>query len=209
MSRFPQSVGVSIGLHALVVLLVIGIVNYHPTGMHLPAPDSAFAHAIAVTLAPLHKPHPPRPKQPPQPPKPVQQPPTIQSEATEAEIQTPPPDTKPIQPQPPPDNTEVDEQQASYAQVVSGILEANKRYPRQAMLAGQEGTVVLSFIINNQGTVLAFTIDQTSGQPLLDDEVRRLIQNVRFPPFPAGDREERKSFQVPIVFNIGGSVTSG
>lgn len=207
MSRFPQSVGVSIGLHALVVGIVIGLVNYHPTGMHLPAPDSAFAHAIAVTLAPLHKPHPPRPKQPPQPPKPVQQPPTIQSEATEAEIQTPPPDTKPIQPQPPPENTDVDEEQASYAQVVSGILDANKRYPRQAVLAGQEGTVVVSFVLNNQGTVLAFSIDQSSGNPVFDDEVRRLIHAVRFPPFPAGDNEQRKSFQVPIAFNLGGSTS--
>lgn len=207
MNRFPQSVGVSIGLHALVVLLVIGVVNYHPTGMHLPAPDSAFAHAIAVTLAPLRKPHPPQPKQPPQPPKPVQQPPTIQSEATEAEVQTPPPDTKPIQPQPPPENAAMDEEQASYAQVVSGILEANKRYPRDAMLAGQEGTVVVSFIINNQGMVLAFSIDQSSGQAVFDNEVRRLIHAVHFPPFPAGDRDERKSFQVPIVFNMGGSTS--
>jgi protein TonB len=202
MHSFRNSLGVSVGLHALVVLLVIAVVSYHPVGIHLPAPDSAFAHAIAVTLAPLHRPHPPRPKQPPQPPKPVQQPPTVQSQATEAEIQTPLPDTKPIQPQPPPDNTQADQEQASYAQIVSGILEANKRYPRQAVLTGEEGEVMVSFIINDQGTVLAFSIDKSSGQPVFDDEVRRLIQSVRFPPFPAGDRDTRKSFQVPIEFNL-------
>ena len=91
--------------------------------------------------------------------------------------------------------------------MVSGILEANKRYPRAALLAGDEGTVVLSFIVNDQGTVLAFSIDRSSGQPVLDAEVRRLIQSVRFPPFPAGDTDTRKHFQVPVVFNLGAAIS--
>lgn len=82
------------------------------------------------------------------------------------------------------------------------MLEANKRYPRQALIAGDEGTVVISFILNREGTVLAYRIQQSSGQPMLDEAVRRLIERVHFPPFPQNDASQRKDFSVPIVFTL-------
>jgi TonB family protein len=207
MHSFRNSLGVSVGLHAMVVLLVVAVVSYHPVGVSLPEPDSAFAHAIAVTLAPLRKIHPPRPKQPPQPPKPVSQPHTVESQATEADIQTPPPDSKPAPPQPPPDNTQADQEQASYNQIVMAILEENKRYPREAMLAGTEGAVSVTFVVNSVGTVLGYDITQTSGSPILDDEIKRLLHSVRLPPFPPDDLTQRKTLSVTLDFNLHSQLT--
>lgn len=209
MSRFPQSVGISIGLHALVAVLVIAVVNYHPAPIRLPPVDSELAHAIAVTLAPLHRPPQPKPQVKPTPqPKPKPQPPAIESQAAQAVEQTPPPAQKPSPPTLPQEQQPAPQQQATYEEIAEAILAANKRYPREALLNGTEGSVVLSYIVNKQGTVLAYTIEQSSGSPVLDDEVKRLIRSVRFPPFPAGDTETRKNLEVTIEFTLKGNLTN-
>lgn len=208
MSRFPQSVGVSIGLHALVAVFVIAVVNYHPAPIRLPPADSELAHAIAVTLAPLHRPPPPKPQVKPAPqPKPKPQPPVLSSQATQAVEQTPPPAQKPSPPTLPQEQP-APPQQATYEEIAEAILAANKRYPREALLNGTEGSVVLSYIVNNQGTVLAYTIEQSSGSPVLDGEVKRLIRSVRFPPFPPGDTDTRKTLEVTIEFTLKGNLSN-
>ena len=208
-TRFPQSVGVSVGLHLLVALLVIGIIDYHPTPVRLQAVDQALSHAIAVTLAPLHRPQPkPQPPKPQPHVTPKPQPPAISSEATEAEQQVPPPAVKPLPPSPPAVEQPEPQQQATYQEIAEAILEANKRYPREALIAGTEGSVTLSYIVNSQGTVLAYTIEQSSGHAVLDNEVKRLIGAVRFPPFPPGDTDNRKTLEVTIEFTLKGELTN-
>ena len=85
------------------------------------------------------------------------------------------------------------------------ILQANKRYPRQALLQGIEGDVSFTFIVNSQGTVLSYTIVQSSGSAILDDEVKRLLHAVRFPPFPQGDTAQRKDLSAVLDFNLKNS----
>ena len=202
MHSFRNSLGVSIGLHALVVLLVIAVVNYHPAGMHLPSVDNPFAHAIAVSLMPHRHPQ-PKPQQKPIPqPKPKPQPPAIETQATEAIEQTPPPAQKPQPPTMPQEQQEEPQASPDYQQQAEDILNASKRYPREAVLAGTEGSVTLSYIVNSQGTVLAYRIEQSSGQAVLDDEVKRLIRSVRFPPFAQGDTDTRKTLVVTIEFSL-------
>jgi len=204
MNRFPQSIAVSTGVHGLAVVLLILVMGHRPAPIPLPMPNDIFAHAIAVTLAPPPKPQPVvQPHLKPTPPEPHALPQALATQAPQALESTPPPTTQP-EPIPPPPATDqtTEPQQATYEQIVSAILERNKRYPRQAVLAGSEGTVLLSFVVNREGTVLAFSIEQSAG-PVFDEEVRRLIHSVRFPPFPAGDRDERKTFQVPVQFTLG------
>jgi TonB family protein len=201
MRSFKQSFLASVGLHAAVVALVIFAVNYQPRPIHLPAVNPELAHAIAVSLAPLRRLQ-PKPQQKPVPhvtPKP--QPPTVSSTATEAVEQTPPPAQKPSPPTNPPED-QPEQRQATYQEIAEAILEANKRYPREALISGTEGEVTFSYIVNRQGTVLAYTIEQSSGSYILDDEVKRLIRSVRFPPFPPGDNDERKSLEVTIEFSL-------
>ncbi|MGB9428788.1 MAG: energy transducer TonB [Gammaproteobacteria bacterium] len=201
MTRFSHSVEISVGIHAAAIGLVILLAYYHPA-TPLPPADASLANAIAVTVSP--PPQPPSPPQPPhpQPTPPVPQPPpqAIPTQAAQADISTPPPKSVPAPS--PPTQSQSTPQQAAYAQIVSAILEANKRYPRQALMAGDEGTVVVSFILNSQGVVLAYQIKKSSGQPIFDEAVRRLIQRVHFPPFPAGDHSLRKAFEVPIQYTL-------
>ncbi len=204
MQRFNQTLGLSVLLHIAVVLVVWGVVHYQPRPMHLPQPVLDLSHAIAVSLAPLRKPKPPKPvEKPVQQPKPTPAPPVLQTEATQTTQYTPPPDLKPAPPQNPPQE-EPPTRQASYAEIVESILENNKRYPRDAMIDGMEGDVTVSFIVNSQGTILAYTIEQSSGHYVLDDEIKRLMRVVRFPPFPPGDTDERKTMEETFEFKLGG-----
>ena len=208
-TRFPHSLGVSVLLHVLAALAVFAVISYRPKPIHLQAVDQDLSHAIAVTLTPLHHPQPRL--QPPKPqahvtPKP--QPPAISSEATESEEQVPPPAVKPTPPTPPEVQQPEPQQQATYQEIAEAILAANKRYPREALIGGIEGTVELSYIVNSQGTVLAYTIEQSSGHPVLDDEVKRLISSVRFPPFPPGDTDSRKTLEVTIEFTLKGDLSN-
>jgi periplasmic protein TonB len=203
---FPLGIEISIGLHVLVVLIIWGSLHFHPGAMALPPVNNPFDHAIAVSLTPAPKPQ-PKPQTPPTPHVPKPQPPAVETQATQSQDVVPPPAVKPTPPQPP--QTEQDQAQVNpdYAQMVEQILNENKRYPREAVLAGTEGEVVLYFVINNQGTVLAFHVDKSSGSDVLDHEVTRLIHSVRFPPFPPGDKSARKELTVPIEFKLGGGTS--
>jgi periplasmic protein TonB len=208
MLRFSHSLGISVGIHIAAILLIFLIAEYHPA-TPLPPSTASLADAVAVNIVPPPQPQsPPQPPQPKEPPSksPLPQPPpqTISTEASQADISTPPPKSipAPAPPQPPQDYATPLE--ATYAQIISALLEANKRYPRQALLAGDQGTVVLSFVLNREGTVLAYQIKQSSGQPIFDEAVKRLIQRIHFPPFPKGDLSQRKTFTVPIEFQITG-----
>ena len=199
---FRDSLEISIILHVAVAGLVVLAVNYRPVVIHLKAAPSAFAHAIAISLMPQRHPQ-PKPVEKPTPkvtPKP--QPRTIETQATQAVEQTPPPEAKPTPPTMPSHDQPEQESPPDYQTVAEAILAANKRYPREALLAGTEGSVTFSYIVNSQGTVLAFTIEQSSGSEVLDDEVKRLIHSVRFPPFPKGDTDTRKNLEVTIEFKL-------
>ena len=202
--RFNQSLGLSLLLHIAVVALVWGIVHYQPRPIQLPKPVLDLSHAIAVSLAPLRKPTPPKPMpKPVQRPKPVQAPAVIQTQATDTTAYAPPPDQKPVTPQTPPDE-QPQQRQATYGEIVESILENNKRYPHDALIDGMEGEVTVSFIVNRQGTILAYTIEQSSGHYVLDDEIKRLMRTVRFPSFPPGDTDQRKTLEETFEFKLGG-----
>ncbi|MGA9855553.1 MAG: energy transducer TonB [Gammaproteobacteria bacterium] len=208
MLQFSHSLGISVGIHIVAILLIFLIAEYHPA-TPLPPSDASLADAVAVNIVP-----PPQPRSPPQPPQPQEplptplapQPPpqTISTEASQADISTPPPKSIPAPTPPQPTQSQTTPLEATYAQIVSALLEANKRYPRQALLAGDQGTVVLSFVLNREGTVLAYQIEQSSGQPIFDEAVKRLIERIHFPPFPRGDLSQRKTFTVPIQFELEG-----
>ncbi|HEY1772831.1 MAG TPA: energy transducer TonB [Gammaproteobacteria bacterium] len=206
-SGFPLRIEISIALHVVVIGMIYAILHFHGRGMSLPQVNNPFDHAIAVSLTPAPKPQ-PKPKVVPTTPSiPKPQPPAVETQATQAQDQTPPPAQKP-QPEQMPQQQEQDQDQANpdYQQVAMSLLQQAKQYPRAAVLAGDEGSVNITFILNNQGTVLTYTIERSSGHEELDAEVRRLIHAVRFPPFPANIRQARMTLNVTIDFHLGGSV---
>jgi len=92
---------------------------------------------------------------------------------------------------------------ARYAGVLKGWLQKNMHYPRAARLAGQEGDVVVRFVIDRDGNVQSVELESGSGYELLDREATEMVE--RGDPFPAmpvdmpGDRLE---VRVPVSFHV-------
>lgn len=201
---FPLGIEISIVLHVVVVGLIWAVLHFHGSGMRLPAVSNPFEHAIAVSMVPAPKPQ-PKPKVIPQPtpPKPVPTPPVVQTQSVQPQEQAPPPDVK-TPPTTPQQQAQPDDQaNPDYEQMAMSLLQQGKQYPRQAVLAGDEGSVTISFILNAQGTVLSYTIETPSGHEELDAEVRRLIHAVHFPPFPADYHGSRMTLNVTLDFHLG------
>ena len=189
----PTGLAVSVALHALIIAF-IAITFSHPQPL---APPSDLSNAIPISMEMY------RPTPPPEPPKPVK-PKTpknvVTSEAPDAEMQA---SETPAEPSPPQQSQPAAPGTPSYASLVAGILQRNKRYPREALLNEQTGTVLTYFVINHQGHVIAYRIEQRSGVLLLDQEVLSLLKRVNFPPIPDdGGNPERREFTVPVVFNL-------
>lgn len=92
---------------------------------------------------------------------------------------------------------------AHYAGVLKGWLQRNMHYPRAARLAGQEGDVVVRFVIDRDGNVQSVELESGSGYPLLDREATEMVE--RGDPFPAipGDMPgERLEVRVPVSFHV-------
>lgn len=78
------------------------------------------------------------------------------------------------------------DQLSRYFALVKGIIESRKRYPEEAKRRGEEGTVVVSFTIDESGKPVNVRLASSSGSPSIDNETLRLIRSLKFPPPPDG-----------------------
>ena len=75
--------------------------------------------------------------------------------------------------------------QSQYGKIAHRLLNKRKRYPRRAQHRGDEGTVLVTFVVNRHGEVLSYGLKRSSGNTLLDQEALALIQRAQpLPPFP-------------------------
>ncbi len=92
-----------------------------------------------------------------------------------------------------------------YLLQIRALLEENKQYPPMAQRYGMEGEVLLWFVLDRQGHVLDYHIDQSSGNAMLDQEVERLIQEIsQFPPVPPEVGTDKLELLVPVSFRLAG-----
>jgi protein TonB len=78
------------------------------------------------------------------------------------------------------------DQLGRYFALVKGIIESKKRYPEEAKRRGEEGTVAVSFTIDESGNPVNVRLASSSGSSSLDNETLRLIRSLKFPPPPEG-----------------------
>jgi len=94
-------------------------------------------------------------------------------------------------------------QSPDYKLLLSAWLEKHKDYPRRAKLRRQEGMAYLSFVIDRDGNVLEYRLDQSTGYKLLDEEVEAMIERASpLPPVPGDPEDGRFTYQVPVTFNL-------
>ncbi|PHQ55622.1 MAG: energy transducer TonB [Porticoccus sp.] len=80
-------------------------------------------------------------------------------------------------------------------------LNEAKRYPARARRYRQEGIAYLRFTMDREGKVLAKSIEQSAGYPLLDEETLALIDRAQpLPKPPAEMQGEALEFVVPVEF---------
>lgn len=83
------------------------------------------------------------------------------------------------------DTVDLAQLQSQYGKTAHHWLNKHKRYPRRAEYRGDEGTVLVKFIVNRRGEVLSYGLERSSGNTLLDKEALALIQRAQpLPVFP-------------------------
>ena len=84
-------------------------------------------------------------------------------------------------------------------------LHRHKKYPNLARRRGQQGTVILEFVINAQGKLLSHKIKKASEHAALNAAVERMVKKASpMPPIPQelqGDRTQF-SYTIPIHFTL-------
>lgn len=82
------------------------------------------------------------------------------------------------------------------------FLEENKKYPPMAKEFGAQGRVLISFIIERDGTTSHVT-PVKSGDPYLEEEAARLIKNMpKWMPGVEKGVVSRVRYTMPITFRL-------
>ncbi|MDQ4148117.1 MAG: energy transducer TonB [Pseudomonadota bacterium] len=94
---------------------------------------------------------------------------------------------------------------ASYLMRIRALLEQYKHYPPMAQRMGIEGEVWLWFVLNRQGKVVDYRIDKGSGNAMLDEEAKHMIEQIAaFPPIPPDVDVDKLELVVPVSFQLAG-----
>ncbi len=85
-----------------------------------------------------------------------------------------------------------------------GVLSGSTpRYPETLRLAGVEGQVVATFIVDEQGRAEAGSIRfLRSDNALFEGSVTEALRSMRFVPAEAGGRKVRQLVEMPFVFKL-------
>ena len=75
-------------------------------------------------------------------------------------------------------------------------------YPPLSRRAGEEGTVTLRVVVSAQGTAESVDIRSSSGSTRLDEAAQRTVRNWKFIPARRGDSPVQSAVLVPIIFKL-------
>lgn len=84
------------------------------------------------------------------------------------------------------------------------FLADNIRYPKEARTMGIEGTVIVMFVINKDGSVSDIEILRGIGGGADEEAVRVVSQSPDWTPAKQKDRAVNSRIRLPIKFNLGG-----
>lgn len=73
-------------------------------------------------------------------------------------------------------------------------------YPEESKALGEQGTVVLKFLVNTKGNAETIVMVKTSGYPRLDQSATDWIKSICFAPKIKNDKPVSVWAQMPITF---------
>lgn len=93
--------------------------------------------------------------------------------------------------------------EANYYAVLSAWLEQHKEYPWRAQRRHSEGVAYLKFVVGQDGKVLRYSIQRSSGHRMLDEAVERMIEKADpLPPIPPDLGKDSLEVVVPVEFYL-------
>ncbi|MBK1659219.1 energy transducer TonB family protein, partial [Paracraurococcus ruber] len=91
----------------------------------------------------------------------------------------------------------------SYVAQLFAALERHKTYPPDARYRRAQGVAMLHFRMRRDGTVTAWRLDRSAGDPALDAAVLAMIQRASPLPAPPADLAgEALELTVPVRFAL-------
>lgn len=81
---------------------------------------------------------------------------------------------------------------------IQQIIGRKIRYPRAARVAGQEGTVLVAFIVSKDGSIAHLQVEKGSGHSLLDENALDAVRSAA--PFPRPPTVAQ--LRVPVSYNL-------
>ncbi|QQP87464.1 energy transducer TonB [Skermanella sp. TT6] len=158
-----------------------------------------------VALPEITPPKPPRQKPPPPRPRPVEQP--RPPEPAPPAPAPPPPAPAPVaEAEPAPARPRAVAQSSvmpSFQQRLLQHLNRHKRYPQSSQRMRQQGTALLRFTMDAEGTVLSYRLEKSSGYDALDEEVLEMIRRAQpLPKIPADLDRTSLELVVPVQFAL-------
>ncbi len=203
-SPFQRSglLGIVIGLHAGVFLLILAARTIAPQIMEMPLVVDLL-QAPEMEKPPQAKPLPVVKPQPvKQRPTPTPKTPTPVIETTTSTLAAPSapavaaPDPKPAPAAPAAEPVSQARFDADY------LRNPAPAYPPLSRRMGEEGKVVLRVSVNPQGTADSVEIKTSSGSPRLDEAAQKTVRNWKFIPAKRGDAAVQSWVLVPIIFKL-------
>ncbi|WP_421708783.1 TonB family protein [Algihabitans sp.] len=177
-------------------------------------PQESVAEAVVTPPMPPRRPPPPQPQQvaQPQPDPSPPAPPTPAAETPEQTAALPP--TAPgaggrSGTQASPNAGSANDTsgggfpgaEADFMAQLQAWLEKHKEYPRRAQLRRQEGVALLYFVMDRDGQVIEYRLQESSGYDLLDREVSDMIERAQpLPKMPDDLTQARLELVVPVQF---------
>jgi protein TonB len=163
------------------------------------------------------KPKPEPVVQPLSSPKPAPKPPTGKKPVKVGANKAKPPEVSPaplpiptvarataIKPQPVAAALDPQEKQ-HYLAALAAKINRSKYYPTGSRRRGEEGKVVVRFIVQKNGELTDFTIVESSGSRRLDAAALKTLRRVTpFRPIPDDLNRDHWPISVPIAFSLGG-----
>ncbi|MCF6323229.1 MAG: TonB family protein [Gammaproteobacteria bacterium] len=148
----------------------------------------------------FQKPAPPLEPEPVIEPTPLPEPLPLEAAPEMEEAPVPVAEPSPVEPMPVPLSASA---MAEYEQLLVAWLEKQKKYPKRAKRMRIEGEGLLRILINRSGQAQKITLEQRTGNRLLDKAVLEMAARANpFPPMPENDLRQTLEFIVPVVFAL-------
>jgi len=100
-----------------------------------------------------------------------------------------------------PASTAQDYDLSTWGERVYDAFASKQRYPKRALDAKLEGTVKVEVTVGQNGDIIGFKINQSSGHNVLDGSVLQILNRINpLPPLPEG--LSSFNFKIPLRFNM-------